>query len=71
MLKKTQVPPMNEAKSLSIFSDVREVVEMSKKKTSPGIGRCHRREVQGILKEKKFPPAAAASSPFRLDNLSS
>jgi len=32
MLKKTQVPPMNEAKSLSIFSDVREVVEMSKKK---------------------------------------
>ena len=35
MLKKTQVPPMNEAKSLSIFSDVREVVEMLKKTQVP------------------------------------
>ena len=69
MLKKTQVPPMNEAKSLSTFSDVREVVEMSKKKTSPGIGRCHRREVQGILKEKKIPSSSSCQQPISVGQL--
>ena len=69
MERKKNTSPADAAKSLSIFSDVREVVEMSKKKDKSRVGRCHRREVEGILKEKKIPSSSSCQQPISVGQL--